>query len=131
MPLAPASKAWKLLLEYRNELFTIEILEQSEQEHERLVDEKIIDDLRATSERAVLDAIEGLCSRPIISNANEYLESLPITIQVFLFERFFYFESALRELGEREVELPSQFESFLRQGLIDAWNVRRQRGWFF
>ncbi len=131
MPLVNAEKMLSLFREFKNDLFTHDILVALEAEHARLVGEKIIDDLRATSEKAVLEAIEGIIARPVLGEARTFFDTLPQTIQVFLFERFFYFEDALLALGKKQLEFPAQFELFLHQGLIGHWNLRRERGWFF
>lgn len=131
MPITKAEIMLSLLREFKDELFTHNILLACEAEHARLVREKIIDDLRATSEKAVLDAIEEIIAHPVASEARSLFDTFPRTIQVFLFERFFYFEAVIVKMGEREFDFPMQFELFLRWGLIQKWNVRKERGWFF
>jgi len=56
----------------------------------------------------------------------------PVEIRYYLWERFVYLELALKDFPPdcQPEELPADFGEFLRQGLIELWHFREQRGWF-
>ncbi|TAK51478.1 MAG: hypothetical protein EPO24_15940 [Bacteroidetes bacterium] len=125
-----ASNALNVVREWQSEMFPSERCRLLEAEHRRLIEEKILDDQRNTSEKAVLSAIEELCAAKTAKELPAIIARQPFPIQVFLFERFHYFQSALEELGERELVYPAPLGLFLREGLVEMWNLRKQRGWF-
>lgn len=112
-------------------LFTEEVLGRCASEHERLAKLNILDDTRTAFEAATVKAATTLSSIPLIEESKKFIDSLSPAIQVFLFERFYFFEQSLREIGHREAEFPEHFGSLLRQGLIDSFDLRRRSGILF
>lgn len=118
------------VVHFINTVFDEAIVNRCASEHERLRNKKILNDTRTAFETATLRAIEKLSEKSTLTDMGKFIESLSPAIQLFLFERIYYFEQTLRELGNREADFPETFGSLLRQGLIEGFDLRRNLGLF-
>lgn len=118
------------VVHFVNLVFDEALLTRCASEHERLRNKKILNETRTTFEAATLNAVKNLSQKPSEQEMRTFILSLSPALQLFLYERFYYFEQTLRELGNREADFPETFGSLLHQGLTRGFDLRRNLGLF-
>jgi hypothetical protein len=89
-------------------------------------------DLRNTATAKTLESIDYLIHAPGLTwdNRQDYVRSLRVIQQSFLYDRFCFVDDYLSKVGTREFFTIAKPEDFLIWGLLNVWELRlREEEW--
>ena len=121
MPVVETKQILDRVLDYRNQLFTPEIVRRMDAYSQTFSSSDTLSHVIERAQPEAVQVIERLCNYVDWLPPLLYITQVPDRVRFAVFLRFQYFMEFLRTHDEAFVDLPSQFSLILRYGLLHLW----------
>ena len=119
---AKANEILEFVRDYQTEVYTFDILDRIEAHNEYMDKNKVREIYYYNTVEEVTKSILELITKETFEELSEYFSSLSDTVITFIMARFQNYEQYLEALGEGEVDVPENFQNFLKYVLITHWD---------